>query len=132
MIGVIDASGATEILLQKEKVNTFRNILEESSFILAPDVYVSELANTFWKYFTAKNLSEKECIQYIQLGIGYVDRFIDCKDMWEEAFSEGVINNHSIYDMFYMVTARRNNGILITNDAVLARICGKNKVQICY
>ena len=132
MIGIIDVSAAVEILLQKEKVTKFYKVMEESSFILAPDLFVSELTNTLWKYYTKKIFAENVCKQYIQLGIGYIDRFIDCKDIWQEAFAEGINNNHSIYDMFYLVTARRYNGTLITNDSVLAGICKKNRIQLCY
>ena len=51
MIGVIDVSGSIEILMQREKVHKFRKVLEESSKILVPDLYISELANTLWKYY---------------------------------------------------------------------------------
>jgi predicted nucleic acid-binding protein len=100
--------------------------------VVAPDIYVCELTNTIWKYYTAKILTEDDCIQYIQDGISYVDTFIDSREIWREAFSEGIHNGHSIYDMLYMVVARRNGGILITNDSVLAAICKKNRVQICH
>jgi len=132
MITVIDVSGAMEILLQKEKADKFGRVLEESSFILAPDLYVSELTNTLWKYFTQKIYTEKDCLEYIQDGIDLVNTFIDSGEIWQEAFSEGAKNKHPVYDMFYMVTARRNGGILITNDSALARICKKNHIQVCY
>jgi predicted nucleic acid-binding protein len=77
-------------------------------------------------------LTKEECIQYMQDGINYVDAFIDGKELWQEAFSEGINNNHSIYDMFYMIAAKRVDGILITNDSVLSTICKNNNVQICY
>jgi predicted nucleic acid-binding protein len=132
MIGSIDVCGAMEILLQKEKAEKFSKILQEATLIIAPDLYISELTNTLWKYNRANILTKNECVQYIKDGINYVDKFIDSKELWQEAFSEGLKNNHSIYDMFYMVVTRRNDGILITNDLVLAAICKKNNIQICY
>ena len=132
MIGVIDVSGAVEILLQKEKADKFSRILQEAAIIVAPDLYIPELTNTLWKYCRMNVLTKEECIQYINDGISYVDKFIDSKELWQEAFSEGINNNHSIYDMFYMVVARRNCGILITNDSVLSTICKNNNIQICY
>jgi predicted nucleic acid-binding protein len=132
MIGSIDVCGAMEILLQKEKAEKFSKILQEATLIIAPDLYISELTNTLWKYNRANILTKDECIQYINDGINYVDKFIDSKELWQEAFSEGINNNHSIYDMFYMVVTRRNDGILITNDSVLATICKNNNIQICY
>ena len=131
MTGAMDVSGAIEVLLQKEKSNKFSRVLKEASLVVAPDLYISELANTLWKYHRVNVLSEEECIQYIKDGISYVDKFIDGRELWQEAFLAGVNNRHSIYDMFYMVTAKRNNGVLISNDSVLLEICRNNNIQIC-
>jgi predicted nucleic acid-binding protein len=130
MTGAIDVCGAMEILLQKKKAEKFSNILQDAALIIAPDLYISELTNTLWKYNKANILTKDECLQYIKDGINYVDKFIDSKELWQEAFSEGIHNSHSIYDMFYMVAARRNDAILITTDSVLAAICKKNNIQI--
>jgi predicted nucleic acid-binding protein len=131
MIGVIDVCGAMEILLRKEKADKFSKALQEAALVIVPDLYVSELTNTLWKYYRAKILNKDECVQYIKNGINYVDKFIDSRELWQEAFSEGINNNHSIYDMLYMVVARRNGGVIITNDSVLAAICRNNNIQLC-
>ncbi|MDR1362694.1 MAG: type II toxin-antitoxin system VapC family toxin [Spirochaetaceae bacterium] len=131
MTAVIDVCGAMEILLQKEKSPQFSKTLQEAALVIAPDLYVSELTNTLWKYYRANILNKDECVQYIKNGINYVDKFINSTEIWQEAFSEGVNNKHSIYDMLYMVTARRNDGVFITNDSVLAAICRNNNIQIC-
>jgi predicted nucleic acid-binding protein len=131
MTGSIDVCGAMEILLQKEKAAQFGKVLQEAALVIAPDIYISELTNTFWKYYRANILTKDECVQYIKDGINYVDKFIDAKELWQEAFSEGINNDHSIYDMLYMVVTRRNDGILITNDSVLAAICKDNNIQTC-
>ena len=132
MIAIIDASGVVEILLRREKARRFYQILQEAEFVITPDLYVSELTNAFWKYQTAKIRTKDDCIELIQDGVDFIDRFVDSKEIWKEAFSEAINNKHSIYDMLYMVTTRRNNGILITNDSALAAVCKKNHVQICF
>jgi predicted nucleic acid-binding protein len=132
MIGSIDVCGAMEILLQKEKADKFSKILQEAELIITPDIYISELTNTLWKYHRANILTKDGCVQYIQDGINFVDQFINSRELWQEAFSEGINNDHSIYDMLYMVVTRRTGGILITNDSVLATICKNNNIQICY
>jgi hypothetical protein len=92
MTGIIDVCGAMEIPLRKEKAGKFSKILQESTFVAAPDLYVCELTNTIWKYHAAKKLTEDECIQYIHDGINFVDKFIDSREIWREAFSEGINN----------------------------------------
>ena len=132
MTGVIDVSGAIEILLQRGKAGKFERALQEAAYVIAPDLYISELTNTLWKYYSANQLTEDKCLQYIQKGINLVDRFINSNELWQQAFSEGIHNHHSIYDMFYLAVAKRSGGTLITNDSVLAGIGKKNNVTICY
>jgi predicted nucleic acid-binding protein len=128
---VIDVSGVAEILFKKEKSNKFKKAVKEADIVFAPDIYTSELTNTLWKYYTHKILTYDECIEHIQNGINYIDEFINTKTIWVEAFSAGINNNHSVYDMFYMITAKKHTGTLLTNDSTLAAICRKNHVQVC-
>jgi predicted nucleic acid-binding protein len=130
MVIVPDVSGITQVLFHMEKYEVFDNLLQNADLVVAPDVYIPELTNTLWKYYSSKKLTKEVCEQYIQKGIYYIDRFVDCCDLWHESFSAGINNKHSIYDMFYMVTARRNNGVLLTNDSALATICKNNKIEI--
>ncbi|GHU50879.1 hypothetical protein FACS1894200_10630 [Spirochaetia bacterium] len=123
MIVVIDVSGAVQILLKTEKALQFKEAVDNAATVIAPDLFVPELTNTLWKYQRAKIFSEDECLLYIERGIKLIDNFVDSKDYWKEAFAEGVRNKHPVYDMFYAVVARRNEGVLITNDGDLAKIC---------
>jgi predicted nucleic acid-binding protein len=132
MTAILDVSAVTQILLHEPKMDKYNSILQEAALVLAPDLYISELSNTFWKYGMAKKLTEEVCLSYIHDGLSYIDHFVDSKELWQEAFREGINNHHSVYDMFYMVSARRNNGILITNDGPLVSICQKLKIQYCY
>jgi predicted nucleic acid-binding protein len=131
MTAVIDVSGAMEVLLHKGKAKKFNKILQNAVLVITPDLYVSELANTFWKYYKSNALSKDECFLFMRQGLGMVDNFINAKKIWGEAFSEGINNSHSIYDMLYMVAARRHSGTLVTNDSTLAAICKKNHIQVC-
>jgi predicted nucleic acid-binding protein len=132
MIVVPDVSGMIQVLLNEEKAAKFNPLLDAASLIMAPDLYVSELTNMLWKYYRIKKLPKAECERHIQVGIGMVDEFVDSKELWQEAFTEGINNNHSAYDMFYFVIARRNDGTLITNDAALHVICKNNNVNVYF
>jgi predicted nucleic acid-binding protein len=129
---VLDVSGAMAILLKTGKAKKFGELLKTAAIRFSSDLYIPELSNTLWKYCTAKLLTKDQCLQYIDEGIKLVDHFVDSRKLWQEAFYEGLNHNHSIYDMFYAVTARREGGTLITNDGPLAAICKKLKIQYCY
>ncbi|MBN2440498.1 MAG: type II toxin-antitoxin system VapC family toxin [Spirochaetales bacterium] len=132
MIMVLDVSGAIEILFQKEKKVKYDETYKQASWVIAPDLYVSEISNVLWKYYRSNLFSHEECIQYAEDGINMVDDFIDAQELWKEALGEGIKNNHSIYDMYYLVLARRNDATLITNDNRLVEFCKKFKITYCY
>jgi len=131
MIVVLDVSAAIEIILQKDKQEIFNNIYKKGTWIIAPDLFIAEITNVLWKYYKVKVLSHEDCIQYVQDGIDMIDDFIDARDLWKESLAEGIKNNHSIYDMYYSVLARRNDAVLITNDGPLAEICKKLNIEVC-
>jgi predicted nucleic acid-binding protein len=131
MIVVLDVSAAIEIILQKDKQEKFNKIYKNGTWIIAPDLFIAEITNVLWKYYKAKVLSHEDCVQYVQDGIDMIDDFIDARDLWKESLAEGIKNNHSIYDMYYSVLARRNDAILITNDGPLAEICKKLNIEVC-
>lgn len=132
MISVLDVSGAIQVLLQKEKGSRFDEMIKKSSWVIAPDLYTSELSNVLWKYYKSNLITHEDCIQFVEDGLNLIDDFIDSKELWKEALGEGIKNNHSIYDMYYAVSARRNDAALITNDGSLADICQNLKITICY
>lgn len=131
MIVVLDVSAAIEIVLKKDKKELFNTVYKDASWVIAPDLYVSEITNVLWKYYKEKVIIYEDCIQYVQDGIDLVDDFIDAKELWKEALAEGIKNNHSIYDMYYSVLARRNDATLMTNDGPLAEICKDLKISVC-
>jgi predicted nucleic acid-binding protein len=131
MTAILDVSAAIEIILKKDKAPKFEETYQSASWIISPSLYIAEIANVFWKYQKAGILKHEECVQYTETGIALVDDFQDLNDLWKESQGEAIKNNHSVYDMFYAVLARRNDAILLTNDKELASICKKLKIQVC-
>ncbi len=132
MIAVLDVSAAIEILLQKKKKEIFNDVYKKASWVIAPDLFVSEISNVLWKYCKAHLITHADCIQFVEDGIDMIDDYFDAKESWKEALNEGIKNNHPVYDMYYSVLARRYDAILITNDSSLVTICNELKIAVCY
>jgi len=132
MIVILDVSAAIEIILKKEKRKLFDSQYKIAKWVIAPDLFVSEISNVLWKYYRAKVLTHEECIQYVDDGIKMIDDFIAGRELWKEALGESIKNNHSVYDMYYAVLTRRNDAKLITNDGALAGICRKLNIDVVY
>ena len=91
MIVVLDVSAAIEIIFQREKDNTFKSIYNQGTWIIAPDLFISEITNVLWKYHKAGLISHIDCIQYVQDGIDMIDDFIGTRELWKEALAEGMM-----------------------------------------
>jgi predicted nucleic acid-binding protein len=129
MIVVLDVSATMEIILHKDKKEKFEKAYQSSQWVIAPDIYISEITNVLWKYNQANVLGHEDCIQFVEDGIDLIDDFISVKQLWKEALGESIKNNHSVYDMFYAILTRRNDAILITNDKLLSKICKKMDIR---
>jgi predicted nucleic acid-binding protein len=81
MIVVIDVSGVIEILLHREKMDKFYKTLQNAFLVMTPDLYVSELANTLWKYHKAKTLSKEQCLLYMQQGLRMINSFVNANEI---------------------------------------------------
>ena len=128
---VLDVSAAVQIILKKERMWFFEETFRKASWVIAPELYISEITNVLWKYYKNKILTHQECLQYIEDGIELVDDFFSEKDMWKEVLSESIKNDHSAYDLFYAVLARRNDSILLSNDKELIKIAETMGIESC-
>jgi predicted nucleic acid-binding protein len=54
---VLDAGAAIEVVLGRGKALEFERLLGDADQVLAPDLIVSEVVNTIWKYHQFQNLS---------------------------------------------------------------------------
>jgi predicted nucleic acid-binding protein len=129
MIIVLDVSASIELLFKKDKFDRYNTMYCQGTWIIAPNLYIPEITNVLWKYYKANMLSHQDCVQYVQDGIDLIDDFIDTKELWKESLSEGIKNNYSIYDMYYLTLARRNDGTIMTNDKKLAVLASEMKID---
>jgi predicted nucleic acid-binding protein len=130
MIIILDASGAVEASLEKEKGKQILNLLKTADVTISPDTFISEVTNVFWKYRKFSQFTDEICLKGIEFCINLIDDFISSNDLWRESYFEGIKNQSSTYDMFYLVTARRNGGMLISMDKKLNSIAEQSGVKI--
>lgn len=127
---VLDASGAVEIALEKERAESFLKFLKTADLIISPDIYISEVTNVFWKYRKFQQLTDDICKKGIEFCVNLIDDYIPSSDLWKESYYEGVRNNSSTYDMFYLVTAKRSFGKIISMDKKLNELAVKEGLAI--
>ena len=130
MIVVMDTSAAVEVVLQQESSENFVKLLTKADLVLAPTLLITEVANVFWKYQKFADYPYDDCERAIDDSIALVDEYINEAELYREAFNLGCMLEHPIYDMVYLVLARRNNAILLTMDKKLIVAGAKAGVRV--
>ena len=130
MIAVIDASVAAEIILERPSSAELVNLLNDAEWVIAPTIFIAEMSNVFWKYQSFTDLSQADSETHLDNAIDLPDDLINDKELYREAFKLGCTLDHSIYDMLYLVLARRHNATLLTMDKKLLKSAEKSSVTI--
>lgn len=126
---VLDCSAALEIALKTPRGQGMEGLFLPGEDVIAPEWFRVEVANSSWKYFHAKRMSEEEARCLMEDALALPDRLVPIEDMLDEAFAEGVALDHSVYDMLYLVLTRRNAATLATCDNALRDCCIKRNVN---
>jgi predicted nucleic acid-binding protein len=130
LIVVLDTSAAVEVVLQRESASRFAEILTQADLVLAPTLLITEVSNVFWKYQKFADYPQDACEKSIEHIIALADEYVSEVELYREAFSLGCMLDHPIYDMVYLVLARRNNAKLLTMDKKLISAAKKAGVVI--
>ena len=130
MIAVLDTSAAIEIVLQREYSGIFTPCITSADWVIAPTLYIAEVANVFWKYQKLVDYPFADCEKNIEQAIGLPDDFVNERELYREAFKLACNVDHSVYDMLYLTVARRNNATLLTMDKKLIKTAQKCSVEV--
>ncbi|MEA3348402.1 MAG: type II toxin-antitoxin system VapC family toxin, partial [Pseudomonadota bacterium] len=121
---------AIEIVLQRNPAEALTKYVTEADWVITPTLFISEVTNTIWKYQKFAELPIRSCEKALEQALALPDDFINELDLYREAFKLSCSFNHPVYDMLYLLTARRNNGILLTLDKKLIKIAINCSVEI--
>jgi predicted nucleic acid-binding protein len=130
MIVVLDASAAVEIVLQREGAEQLGDVLRQADWVIAPTLFISEVTNVFWKYQNILDYPYASCEKSIEQAIALPDDYLNEIDLYREAFNMACKLNHPVYDMLYLILARRNSAVLLTMDKKLKGAALKSGVEV--
>ena len=130
MIAVLDASAAIEIVMGRKSGSKLSKYVLEADWVIAPTLFISEVTNTIWKYQKLADFPYRSCEKALDQALALPDDFVNELDLYREAFKLSCTLNHPVYDMFYLIIARRNNGRLLTLDKQLISAATKCSIEI--
>ena len=119
MRAVLDASAAANIILRTKLAPALIEKLKRSHLVIAPGLFHSEIANTLWKYVRFGDLDKETALARYAEAIGLVDVFEADEQLTAEALSTAIRYNHPVYNMLYVILARRHGCSILTVDKKL-------------
>ena len=129
---VYDACALAEIVCGNVSGSSIKRLARENEKAISCDLVRAELISVFRKLARTEHLDPRKAQEYVEEALSLVDEFYPIEELQAEALQEGIRLDHSTYDMFYVVLARRTGATLFTLDRKLMRLCmevGVNCVQ---
>ena len=129
---VLDCSAAFDIALATARGRGFMRLMRPQEKVIAPAIYQVEVADAAWKYVHARMKPEAEARLIMETALALPDEIIPIDGLITEAFVQGSRVDHGVYDMLYLVLARRYGATLFTSDKKLQQLCHANNVDCIY
>ena len=126
---VLDTSAAMDIVLHEPGADALQRTLDKAEWIEAPELFIAEAANVCWKNHKQGRLALDHCEPALSQAIGLMDAFIPAEALYQEAFGLAVTTQRAVYDMFFLVLARRHNAILLSSDKGLLSLAARHGIR---
>ena len=119
---VIDASAAIKAVLGK---SSLADIIKKANRIVAPELYISEIINVFWKYTTFSEMPQTESNRLQKICLDIPDHYISSLESADKILKTAITHKKSAYDIHYIELAKTMNATLLTEDKVLKNLARK-------
>ena len=129
---VLDSSAAVAMTFERPFGEKIRGLMFRDEKVIAPELYLAEMAHVIEKYVRGGYIDAPTGVTLLDKATNLVDELIPMSSLAQEVLSESLRLDHSSYDVFYLVLARRNAATLCTLDRRLQRLCLKNGVNCFY
>ncbi len=113
---VLDASAAVRLILADPAAADLAERVGAAALVLAPELMLTELANTLWKLQRADRLNDLDPQELLAEARELVDRLEPDRHLQAEALALACHLNHPVYDCLYLALARREVASLISSD----------------
>lgn len=119
---VLDASAAIRVITGDPMASSWLEQLNQAPLVLAPELMLSEVANTLWKLQRSGSLNELDPLTLLADARDLVDQIEPDRHLQVEALALACHLDHPVYDCLYLALARREAALLLTADQRLQRL----------
>jgi predicted nucleic acid-binding protein len=122
---VLDASAAIRVITGDPVASQWRDQLKKAPLVLAPELMLSEVANTLWKLQRGGNHNGLDPQTLLADARDLVDQIEPDRHLQVEALALACHLDHPVYDCLYLALARREAAQLLTADQRLEKLASK-------
>lgn len=119
---VLDASAAVRLILCDPNATSLAVSIREAPMVLAPELMLTEVANTLWKLRRADHLGDLDPQDLLTEALQLVDYVEPDRHLHPEALALACHLDHPVYDCLYLALARREAGTVVCADQRLLRL----------
>jgi predicted nucleic acid-binding protein len=113
---ILDTSAAVELVMARPAQQKVAMIVQKSYWVLAPSLFIYEVANVMWKYHRLLELKSKELETRLHQAIEIIDEYLQAEDLCQEAFGLSCKIGQPVYDAVYLAAARRRKAAILSLD----------------
>jgi predicted nucleic acid-binding protein len=111
---VVDASVALKWIIPEPDSDKARAL--QTEVLLAPAIWLSEVANVLWRNVRVSNLSEREATVRFRRLRDFGVRLTPIEEDIERALALSIEVDHPVYDCLYLALAIREGATVVTAD----------------
>ena len=119
---VLDASAVIRLICADPTAAAWAPALAAAALVMAPELMLTEVANTLWKLQRADRLAGLDPQRLLADARDLVDEVIPDRQLHAEALALAAHLDHPVYDCLYLALARREAATLITADLRLQQL----------
>ena len=128
-MNVLDSSAACDLVRKTEEGMAFRALMLSEEKVISCELLRAEVVSIFRKLCRHGFIPIEKVQSFLTESTALVNEYYSIQELQEEVLSESIRLDHSSYDMFYFVLARRFGATLFTLDRKLIRLCEEQGVQ---
>jgi predicted nucleic acid-binding protein len=122
---VVDASAVVRIIEGAEPAASFQEALLQADLVLAPELMLTEVANSLWRLQRAGQLEADGLQRRLSRAVELVDVIEPDRHLQAEALALACHLDHPVYDCLYLALARREAAVLVTADKRLQQLAAR-------
>lgn len=126
---VLDSCALVDMARQTAEGLALQRLMMVDEKAISCDLAIAETASAFRKLTRIEGLSPSQAEKYLDAALELVDEFRPIADLQTEALRESIRLDHSTYDLFYFILARRTGATLFTLDRKLMQLCQQHGVD---